>query len=114
VTSWCSVLAEEQNRLGEDGGPDRIEPSFTEGGVVRRHTARRPVVCDDCPIGRGVRVGERYSVHVGLDLDRRDFFREWHCETMADECRAALPPPPPVERTPPPTGVPIDPDNLPF
>lgn len=113
MSAWCSILAAEQNRLGDDGGPDRIEPSFTDGGVVRRHTARRPLSCDECPIGRGIQPGEQYSVYVGLD-DHHEFFCERHCESASAECRAAMPPPPPDKCTPPPPDMHFDDDHTPF
>lgn len=98
------------------GDPVELEPSFADGGVVRRHTARRPLSCDDCPSGRGIRPGEAYRVFVGLrDDGYRDFFCERHCASTPDECRADLPAeerpkPAPARQLP----VDYDPDNIPF
>jgi hypothetical protein len=100
----------------EQDGPVEPEPSFADGGIVRRHTARWPLSCDDCPSGRGIRPGERYSIFVGLtDDEYRDFFCERHCDGMSDECRAALP----QEERPAPAPArhvhhDYDPDNIPF
>ena len=41
------------------------EPTFADGGIVRRHTARKALWCEGCPIDRGVMPGERYRVFVG-------------------------------------------------
>lgn len=92
--------------------PELDAPSFADRGVVRRHTARRAVSCDSCPTGRGIQLGERYAVHVGLD-EGRSFFCERFCDGMPDACRAALPPLP-AASAPRGPAVPFDPDNIPF
>lgn len=97
-----------QNALGDDG-PDS-EPTFTDRGITRRHVARRPGRCEHCPIGRGIRPGEAYTVYVGLD-DDREFFHERHCAVTHDECRAAMPETAPPCR--PSTGT-YGPEEIPF
>lgn len=88
------------------------EPTFADGGVVRRHTARKAVWCEGCPIDRGVMPGERYRVFVGLD-EWGDFFCDRSCDSKPDACRAALPPlPEPAAPRGP--AAPCDPDNIPF
>lgn len=94
--------------------PEDDEPTFADRGVVRRHTARRALSCDDCPTGRGIQPGERYAVHVGLD-EHGDFFCERSCAATPDACRAARaaqpdPPEPIMEWAP----YPHDDDHLPF
>lgn len=93
--------------------PDEREPSFTDGGLLRQHTARRPGPCADCPIGRGVMPGELYNVFVGL-ADGRDFFRQRMCASMPDECRAAEQAIATSYRAHSPTSQFDDPDNIPF
>ncbi len=95
------------------GDPEPYEPSFADGGIVRRHTARRELSCEGCPSGRGIRPGEAYRVFVGISDDGyRSFFCERHCDGMPDECRALLL----RERPAPARHVhhDYDPDNLPF
>ncbi len=97
------------------GDPEPYEPSFAGGGIVRRHTARRPLSCHDCPSGRGIKPGERYTVFVGISDDDRDFFCERNCDGMPDECRAVLraeerPAPVPARHAP----VDHDPETIPF
>ncbi|MGU3543555.1 hypothetical protein [Methylobacterium sp. A52T] len=94
------------------GDPVEHEPTFADGGVLRRHIARRAGRCDECPIGRGVQKGERYTVFVGLDDDRQ-FFSHRSCASRPAECQVADPP---IERRRDPQGpcLPHDPDNLPF
>ncbi|GJD79172.1 MULTISPECIES: hypothetical protein [Methylobacteriaceae] len=95
-----------------DVEPDPPEPTFANGGVVRRHTARKALWCEGCPIDRGIMPGERYAVFVGLD-GWGDFFCERSCIAMSDACRAALPPLP-APAAPRGPAVPFDPDNIPF
>ncbi|QGY03186.1 hypothetical protein MMSR116_15810 [Methylobacterium mesophilicum SR1.6/6] len=93
------------------GDPVEHEPTFADGGVLRRHTARKPGRCDGCPIGRGVQPGERYTVYVALT--EHGFYSHRSCASRPAECQAADPP---IERRRDPQGpcIPYDPDNLPF
>lgn len=94
------------------GDPEEREPSFTDGGLLRQHTARRPGPCADCPIGRGVRPTELYNVWVGIASDG-GFYSQRMCASMPDECHAAEQA---IKRPAVPRGpsLPIDPDNIPF
>ncbi len=90
------------------------EPTFADGGIVRRHTARKALWCEGCPIDRGVMPGERYRVFVGLD-GWGEFFCERSCDSKPDACCAAQaaqpdPPEPVVEWAP----YLHDDDHLPF
>lgn len=68
-----------------DFEPDPPEPTFADGGVWRDAVARKAHVCDSCSCGRGIRAGERYRIHVGLDQDRQ-FFVSRHCTVMPEGC----------------------------
>lgn len=61
------------------------EPTFANGGVWRDAIAGKAHACADCSCGRGIRPGERYRVHVGLDEDRQ-FFVSRHCTVMPEGC----------------------------
>ncbi|APX88169.1 hypothetical protein BV511_15655 [Methylorubrum extorquens] len=61
------------------------EPTFADGGIWRDAIARKAHACADCRCGRGIRPGEHYRVHVGLDEDGA-FFVSRHCTVMPDGC----------------------------
>ncbi|GJE74961.1 hypothetical protein [Methylorubrum suomiense] len=106
-----SEWSDYQHALGEDVEPE--EPTFADGGIVRRHTARKALWCEGCPIDRGIMPGERYAVHIGLD-GWGDFFCERSCDGMPDACRAALPPEP-VRAAPRGPCLPLgDDEHIPF
>lgn len=100
-----------QNTVGEDGPDD--EPTFTDGGITRQHVAKRDLACVECPFGRGIRKGERYEVHVGLD-DDGVFATHRYCLAQSDGCleEPELPFPPRERRTPPAPPSPFD--DIPF